>query len=329
MKQPHLDNQPPEIICVGMALVDFLAKGVEALPRPGSTGVVESISMSTGGDAINQAITLAKLGHSVSLFGIVGGDQQGNYVLNECHKYGIQTSGMFIDTQQPTSTSVVLIDANGERSFLASRNSLIFQQGPQHINLDLVRDGVKIVSVGSLFCSEELDLQALPMLLKKAKSVGATTIADLVYDRSNGTLEEMRDAFRYLDIIVPSFDEAVHFTGLTDPIAAARAFQLYGVNTVIVKLGARGAIAVSRDWEEVLHIPVFPTKVVDTTGSGDNFMAGLVSGLAQGLELAECMKLGAAVAALSVQAVGASAGIKDAKQVADFIEGHTQQLTHP
>ncbi|ORM71189.1 carbohydrate kinase family protein [Pantoea rwandensis] len=329
MKQPQLDNQPPEIICVGMALVDFLAKGVETFPRPGSTGVVESISMSTGGDAINQAITLAKLGHAVSLFGIVGNDQQGHYVINECHQYGIQTSGMFIDQKQPTSTSVVLIDAKGERSFLASRNSLIFQQGPEHINLDLVQNGVKIVSIGSLFCSEKLDLQALPALLKKAKSVGATTIADLICDRSSGTLEEMREAFRYLDIIVPSYDEAVHFTGMTDPIAAAKVFQTYGVNTVIVKLGSRGAIAVSRDWGEVLHVPVFPTNVVDTTGSGDNFMAGLVSGLAQGIGLAECMKLGAAVAALSVQAVGASAGVRDVQQVAEFIEAHTQQLTHP
>lgn len=323
------DNQPPEIICVGMTLVDFLAKGVAALPRPGSTGVVDSISMSTGGDAINQAITLAKLGHTVSLFGVVGDDQQGKYILSECQKYGIQTNGMFIDKQQPTTTSVVLIDAGGERSFLTSRHSLISQQGPEHINLGLIQEGIKIVSVGSLFCSENLDLKALPLLLKKAKAVGATTIADLVCDRSDGSLDEMREAFRYLDIIVPSYDEAVHFTGKADPIEAAIAFQKYGVDTVIVKLGAKGAIAKSRNRPDVLHVPVFPTHVVDTTGSGDNFMAGLIAGLAKGIGLASAMKLGAAVAALSVQAVGASAGIRDFHQVSDFIESHSQQVANP
>lgn len=329
MQEINFDRQPPEIICVGMTLVDFLAKGVTELPRPGSTGVVDSIAMSTGGDAINQAISLAKLGHQVSLFGIVGDDQQGNYILSECQKYGIQTDGMFVDKNQPTSTSIVLIDNGGERCFLASRHSLVSRQGPEHLNLALVRQGVKIVSVGSLFCSENLDLKALPTLLKKAKSVGAITIADLVCDRSNGSLEEMRDAFRYLDIIVPSYDEAVHFTGKTDPMEAAAEFQKYGVDTVIVKLGSRGAMARSRDCEEVLHVPVFPTRVVDTTGSGDNFMAGVVAGLAKGMDLADCMKLGAAVAALSVQAVGASAGIKDARQVAEFIAAHTRQAALP
>ncbi|EKE2798900.1 carbohydrate kinase family protein [Salmonella enterica subsp. enterica serovar Georgia] len=329
MKQLHLNNQPPEIICVGMTLVDFLAKGVLSFPHPGTTGIVDSISMSTGGDAINQAITLAKLGHRVSLFGVVGDDQQGSYIFSECQKYGIQTDGMFIDKEQPTSTSMVLIDANGERSFLSSRESLIRQQGPEHINLEWVRPGVKIVSIGSLFCSENLDLKALPTLLKKAKSVGATTIADLVCDRNNGSLEEMRNAFRYLDIIVPSYDEAVYFTGKTDPLAAAAEFQRYGVGTVIVKLGSRGAIAVSRNNKEAIHIPIFPTHVVDTTGSGDNFMAGLISGLVQGDSLADSMELGAAVAALSVQAVGASAGVKDARQVTDFIESQTQQTANP
>lgn len=329
MKELHSDNQPPEIICIGMALVDFLAKGVTTFPQPGSTGMVDSISMSTGGDAINQAITLAKLGHRVALFGIVGDDQQGKYILSECHKYGIATDGMYIDQHQPTSTSVVLIDAEGERSFLASRNSLIFQQGPEHINQSLIREGVRVVSIGSLFCSENLDLAALPQVLKQAKSVGATTIADLVCDRGNGTLEEMREAFRYLDIIVPSYDEAVHFTGKTDPVAAAQEFQKHGVGTVIVKLGAKGAIAITHQRSDVIHIPVFPTQVVDTTGSGDNFMAGLVAGLAKGINLADSMKLGAAVAALSVQAVGASAGIKDAQQVSDFISSHSLQAANP
>ena len=78
----------------------------------------------------------------------------------------------------------------------------------------------------------------------------------------------------------------------------------------------------------MIHVPVFPTHVVDTTGSGDNFMAGVVAGLANGNGLAESMKLGAAVAALSVQAVGASAGVKDARQVADFIASHALQAAH-
>ena len=60
----------PEIICVGMITVDVLVEGLGAMPRSGETGRVSSVTVAPGGDAINEAVALAKLGNAVGLMGL-------------------------------------------------------------------------------------------------------------------------------------------------------------------------------------------------------------------------------------------------------------------
>ena len=62
-----------------MLLVDVLVSGFQELPPVGGTGSVNGVSMSTGGDALNEAITLAKLGVSVGVWGLLGQDQQADF----------------------------------------------------------------------------------------------------------------------------------------------------------------------------------------------------------------------------------------------------------
>jgi sugar/nucleoside kinase (ribokinase family) len=309
-----------EAICIGMAVVDVLAKGITEIPRHGSTVFIERVSMSAGGDAVNQAITLSKLGHDVGLMSLVGDDPQGTFLLQECAKDGVDTRGVSISRTFPTSTTIVLVDEDGERSCVSQRGGTADEYGLADVDLGLITTEVKVLSVGSLFCSERLDTEALPEVLEAAKKVGATTVADFVPNRLDVTAADLAELLGMLDYVAPSMAEAAHLTGKTEPYEAVDVLLDLGARNVVLKLGAQGALARSRSVS--LSVPAYATSVVDTTGAGDNFMAGFISGILQRRPLRSCLELGSATAALSVQALGATGGVRDAAQVESFLESH-------
>lgn len=307
----------PEILCAGMIVVDVLVADVEAMPRSGETGRVSGITLAPGGDAINEAAALAKLGNRVGLMGLIGDDAQGGLIVASCDRLGIQTTGLVREPGRATSTGVVLIGKDGERSFLSPRDGSIFAFGPEHVDLDLIRPGLRVLSIGSLFTSARFDLEALAPLLRKAKSVGAITVADMVMDQDGYGLDDLAEAWPYLDYVMPSELEAEIFTGQTDPAAIAADFRARGVANVVLKRGTRGVTAFLGDRE--ISCPAFEVQALDTTGAGDTFVGSFVHGLVHGLPIDRTLRFATAAAALSVQAVGAGAGLRDLAQVEAFL----------
>lgn len=311
-------KQVPEVICLGMSVADILVKGLSNLNMEGQTSFVDKISVYPGGDALNESITLSALGHNVALLTLVGDDEFGHMLVQRCSESGVITDGIVLSKDYATSTSIVLIGEDGERSFLSQRDSASANYSISDINTDYLV-GVKVLSIGSIFSSQRLDDTGLTTVLKRAKSTGAVTIADMVLDRPECSLEDIKTALPYLDYIVPSYDEAAHFSGQTDLDKISSVFLQYGVRCVVIKLGENGVYA-RRD-NEKYHIPTFATKVVDTTGAGDNFMAGFISGLLRNGPLKECLRFGSGTAAISLSKIGASGAIKSVDQVLELING--------
>jgi sugar/nucleoside kinase (ribokinase family) len=305
-----------EALCIGMATADILVTGAgETVPGRGTT-FADSLAVGVGGDAVNQAITLAKLGHQVGLMSLVGQDPLGQYIKDQCQRSGVQVDGVAVSAHHPTWMAVVLIGAGGERSFIAAKDGIVSDFSMDTTALDLIKNDLKVLSIGSLFCSKPLDTEVLPTVLRAAKAVGAITVADLVVDRYPAELDEISEVLGLLDYVCPSQAEAELFTGRSDPDDCADLFLSRGVRNVVIKLGRRGALARTRTqriWQRA-----YPVPVADTTGSGDNFMAGFISGQLRGFDLADCLDLAAATAAVSVQAIGATAGVRDYEQVAEF-----------
>lgn len=307
----------PDIICAGMITADILVQGFSALPPRGQTGGIDAVSIATGGDAINQAMSLAKLGNRVGLMGLVGGDVQGRLVLERCKAIGVAAEAVAVDPALATATGIVLIDGEGERSFLAPRNSTMSVLGPAHMKMEALRPGLRALSIGSLFWAADFDRQAVVPLLRRARALGAITVADMVTDQLDYGLDGLAEAWPLLDYVVPSELEGRAFTGSTEPARIAAALRGRGVGNVVVKRGAMGATAFAGDAE--IYCPSFKVAGVDTTGAGDNFVAGLVHALVRGVAIDRAMRFGAATAALSIQAVGAGAGLKDLAQVEAFL----------
>jgi sugar/nucleoside kinase (ribokinase family) len=305
-----------EVLCVGMALTDILAKGVQTIRFGGHTEFVESVGMSTGGDALNQAIVLSKLGHKPGLLSMVGSDAQGEYIINECKKHGVDVDGVVISEQFPTTTSMVLITADGERSFISQKHGTIDEFCLSDIHFQQLMPGLRVVSIGSLFCSPKLDTQAAK-LLKKAKETGACTVADTVPNKDTAGIEGLKDALPLLDFFMPSKEEALFYTGKKTVPEAAELFKNCGVGVVIVKQGKEGVFVLTD--KGGFTVPAYPAEVVDTTGAGDNFVAGFISGLLRNRPLDKCLEIAGITASIAIGSVGATTGIKNFEQVQALI----------
>lgn len=108
------------VLCLGNVLVDVLARPVDALPEAGSLKPVKDLRLGLGGCAANTAVALGRLGVPVSLCGKVGRDVFGELARSELVRAGVDVSFLRTDPRAPTSSTLVLVDRKGERSFLHS-----------------------------------------------------------------------------------------------------------------------------------------------------------------------------------------------------------------
>jgi sugar/nucleoside kinase (ribokinase family) len=310
----------PEIICAGMFVADVLVQGIDKVPKRGETGFISDISFAIGGDAVNQAVALAKLGHKVGVLGMVGNDMPGQFVRQQIAAQGIDVEGLVVDQALPTHTAIVMIDTFGERSFLIRHPQPGILTGPEHITLGLVKPSLKVLSIGSMFCAPRFDRDAVAPLLKKAKSAGAITLTDMVMDQRGYGLADLPDVWPNLDYVMPSELEAELLTGESAPDMIAASFRKRGVKNVILKRGTKGVIAFVG--ERIFICPAFNVAAVDTTGAGDNFTGGFIHALINNMPLPEALRFASACAALSIQAVGAGAGLANLQQVETFLKEH-------
>ncbi|PWT81055.1 MAG: sugar kinase, partial [Acidobacteria bacterium] len=301
-------DQTVEVICIGMAVADILVRGVSNFPEGGVTSLVHDITVASGGDAINEAITLSRLGHRVGLLAAVGDDVQGDFVIRECEKHGVDVSGVSRTAKHPTATSVVLINARGERSFLSQPDSALDAFLLSERDVDRIKPGVKVVSLGSFFCGRNLHDGALVGVLRKAKAVGATTVADFVLSSHAGGLKSISHLLELVDYAAPSKEEACVYAGTDNLDEIAEEFFSYGVRNVVIKQGGEGVFV--RTKTDRFSLAPYPSSVVDTTGAGDSFVAGFICGLLRGEPLRGCVMIGAATASIAIQSVGATTGVR-------------------
>jgi sugar/nucleoside kinase (ribokinase family) len=151
----------------------------------------------------------------------------------------------------------------------------------------------------------------LPEVLAAIRERGCRTVLDAAGE--GGRLEPLDRILPHLDIYVPSYAEAAHQTGRTDPEAILEVYRQCGAGGLLgVKLGSEGALLSPAPGEYVKIDPVSPpAPVVDTTGAGDCFYAGLLVGLWKGMGIKEAGRLAAACGACCVTGKGATAAIAD------------------
>ncbi|TFV88502.1 PfkB family carbohydrate kinase [Blastococcus sp. CT_GayMR16] len=230
-----------------------------------------SIHTRGGGAAANVAAHLARLGTPVVLAGCVGDDHSGAGLAAELATAGVRLALRTVPGA-PTGTIVSLVEPDGRRSMLADRGA----------NLELRQGDVPLPAPGG-----HVYVSGYTLLDPRPRDAGLRAIQDAatggcsvsVDPASTGPLARY-GVDRWLadtaaaTLLLPNADEARLLTGCDDTEDAARALAgRYPI--AVVKLGADGALWASGD--VLVHRPAHPTTVVDTTGAGDAFAAGLLA----------------------------------------------------
>ena len=299
------------VVC-GSCVADVLVRPF-CLDTPiggGRTIEVDPIEVATGGLVSNSGVAMSRLGMKVAAIGCVGDDQWASFIRRELVAQRIDVTRLATHPTAPTTTAVALIDPGGERSFAycpgATRQ---FDRSAMIDSLDLfTRSRMMLIGYYSLLPKLENDL---PELLEAVRRRGCRTAMDAGAD--GGGMSPLDRILPHLDVYVPSHGEAVHQTGQTDPRAILDVFRSFGATALVgVKLGSQGALLSPASGEYVKIDAVRPPgPVLDTTGAGDCFYAGLITGLLNGLTVEQSGRLAAACGACCVTAVGATTGVAD------------------
>jgi len=304
-----------DVICLGIFVADVLAKPITKIPDRGKLELFEEMELHTGGCANNTAIGLARLGISAGAMGKVGEDGFGDFVINNLRKNDVDTRGIRRTREANTSLTFVMIAPDGERSFLhyVGANGTI---KPEEIDFDLIGES-GILHIGGFFLMPGFDGEPTAQVLKRAKEMGVTVSLDTAWDSRGSWMKLLEPCLPYVDIFLPSIEEARMLSGKEDPEEICDFFLDYGIEIVGLKMGEEGSYVRTRD--EAVREPAYKVKVVDATGAGDAFVAGFLAGYIMGWDLHRCVKLANATGAACVTAIGTTAGIKDLDQVLSII----------
>jgi sugar/nucleoside kinase (ribokinase family) len=304
------------VLC-GSCVVDILVRPVP-LDIPiggGRLFQADPIEVTTGGIVSNAGIALARLGMRVTAFSYVGRDDWAVVIQRKLMQEGVDVQHLMTHPSAATSTTAVMVDPSGERSFAHCVGAPKLMTKATFLDhLDLFA-GSRMTLVGyySLMPNLEPDLAEV---LAAIRQTGCQTALDAAGD--GGGMQPLDRILPHLDVYVPSRAEAIHQTGQSDPQRMLEVYRECGAPGLLgIKLGAEGALLSPADGEFV-EIPavVPPGKIVDTTGAGDAFYAGLLCGLLRGMQAADAGRLAAAVGACCVTGLGASAGLRSYNETA-------------
>lgn len=311
-----------KILCVGMMVCDTLLSPVPAdILKRDSAGIRPPV-ISCGGDALNVALGLARLGEKVFISGRRGKDENGRFIELACRDAGVDTRYVRLDEEYPTASSYALVDDVGERHFLSEKS--IFQRLSGGDISDEAIESTDIVYFGSAMAMKAMDRDGIFQLFSKAHQKGKLTVMDAAVDWDDPNQEWMKIldmAFSETDVFFPSLEEAIKLTGETEPEKIKEYFRQYGMKLFGIKLGEKGCFAT--DFVSDKYIPCPKGQpVVDTTGAGDSFMAGLICALGKGWDVHDSAAFASCVATKNVGAYGGSAGVPGFEEAYKFYQGY-------
>ena len=289
---------------VGLYILDVLGRPVTKIPDGGNVEFIEELRLTVAGTAGGTVVDCAKLGLKTLAVGAVGDDEKADFVIATLDKFGVDTSGFERIKNVPTSATILNVRPNGDRPALHLRGASDHFLPPSKKNIDIF--DCKIFHLGGTGLLKKLDGQASVNLLKEAKERGCITTWDLIA-ATEDTLGIVEPLLPYIDYFMPSIEEASIMSGKNDPEEVAKFYIDKGVKNCVLTMGEKGSLFMSKD--QKIITPAFDIQVVDTTGCGDAFDAGMITALAKDMDLKTSLKFSTATSGLVATGLGSDAGI--------------------
>ncbi|NUP61402.1 MAG: carbohydrate kinase family protein [Nonomuraea sp.] len=294
------------VATVGVHIVDILARPVEHIPEGQDTVLVDQIRLTAAGAAAGTAVDLVKLGNEVITMGAAGDDELGDFLVAVLTKRGVDASRLVRRAGEQTAASILPIRPDGGRpSFHVPGANL----GVTLADLDAAAlRGVRAIHLGGMDVTFGLGDPAFFALLDEVRAAGTIVTMDLLSEMPD-LLQPARAFLPHVDYVLPNESQALLMTGAADVASAAATLLADGPEGVLVTLGAEGSLVTTSAASE--QVPALKTEVADTTGCGDAYCAGFLTGLLHGRDVLEAARWGTAAAARVATGLGSDAGLTD------------------
>jgi 2-dehydro-3-deoxygluconokinase len=322
--------EPParlEVVTLGECLASLVARS------PGPLAEATTFERHVAGAEANVAVGLARLGHAVAYIGRVGADGFGTAIVRRLRGGGVDVNPLAVDPDAGTGVMI------RERRTVGAAEVLYHRAGSAASRL-APSDIDRAVDAGLFERARWLHLTGITPALSEtaraatirardlARDAGLTVSLDINLRRRLWSDEvagpTVRDLASDVDVVLGSPDELAVIADAdpaTDPAGLAAAVATLGPSTIVVKLGAGGALGLEAGGVAVL-VPAIPVEaVVDPVGAGDAFCAGFIAGRLDGVDLETALRMGNACGALAVAAVGDQAGLPDRDELGRLLAG--------
>lgn len=304
-------------------------KRINVYPQREQLASILSQHQGTGGAPYNVLVDLAKLGAAfpLSAAGLVGKDQLGSAILEDCRTYGIDARYLRMTSQVNTSyTDVMTEESDGRRTFFHYRGANARWSGD---DIDFAQTETRLFHMGYLLLLDALDETdsefgtKAARLLAAAQRAGVKTSVDVVSEDSDRFSRIVLPALKYVDYCILNEIEAGKTTGfqirqdngMLDTVNlqyAANALLQHGVRELVIIHFPEGGFAQTRKgevvWQSSVQLPA--GWITGTAGAGDAFCAGALLGLHEAWPLKRCLEAAVCAAAMSLRDPTCTAGMQ-------------------
>jgi sugar/nucleoside kinase (ribokinase family) len=298
----------------GLIVADLIASQVNlrAPPAPGGLQLLDTLELTTGGNVSNTGIAMSKLGMQVAACGMVGRDTLGNAILSRLSEAGLDVACVFADQRDQTSATVVAVEPGGERVFFHVPGvTKLLDARVLRKCFDMIAR-CWCVQIGYFGLLPALTPK-LPELLEELRAAAPDLKIALDTVNPPASRALLDPILPHLDFFCPSRTEAQALTGFTEPAPMVESFRRQMKTGLIgIKLDAEGCWL--DNGQESVFCPAYKVEVVDTTGAGDTWFAGLLTALRKGMPMEQAGKFANRAAADCCTALGASAGVQSYEQ---------------
>lgn len=307
------------LLCIGDMVVDIVASPLSQLPMPGESVVTDRTAIYPGGNALNTAVATRRLGDPVTMAGSVGDDAFGTLLLDQLKGYGLDVAGVRRESGTTTASTYILRVEGEDRRFISDLGVGASFTG-EHVSPDLIPEN-GVVLVGGYLKLAAWDDDVLLDLLRLARRRNCKIVLNVCVVQ-NQTLDPNRclRLLEYVDVFLPNEDEARVLTGETDPVRQARVLRQAGARLAVITRGPDGLYA--DDGKNAVTMEAFQVPVVDPSGCGDCFTAGLLAALRRDRDTVPMLEFGSAVGALGATALGCTSGVPAFVDVEEFLRRH-------
>lgn len=308
------------VASLGIHIVDVLGRPVSGIPEGQNLAILDEIRVTVAGTAAGTSIDLAKLGMQVLAIGAIGEDELAEFLIGTMSRYGVDTRGLVRKRGVQTSSTMLPIRPNGERPALHVPGANAHLSA-EDVDLGMLGD-CDYLHVGGTPLMPGIDGKPLAEILRYAQDHKIVTTYDLLAMPHPKLAESVETCLPYVDYFMPGFEEAVMLSGKESVEEVVAYFVDRGATNLVFKRGEAGSVIATRSGgsTRIQSVPAFRVPVVDSTGCGDSFCAGFITGLSMGWPVDKAARLGAACGALVIQGLGSDAGIVDLDQTIAFME---------